>query len=234
MNIALILAGGVGSRMRDDGFPKQYVTVLEKPVLIYTLEKFQACPDVDSIVVVAHHEWEESIFQWAKKWNISKLAGIAPQGDSRQASVRNGLMLCLEHSTNPEDLVLIHDSARPLVTPQLITTCVQSAQGHDGSLPVIGVKDTIYCSYDGRTIHELTDRSTLFCGQSPEAFKLKPYLDLCKDMTSEELLQIRGSSELAFRHGWDICMFPGEENNFKLTTAEDLTRLSKIIEEENK
>lgn len=234
MNIALILAGGVGSRMRSDGFPKQYVTVLDKPVLIYTLEKFEACPDVDAIVVVAHKQWEESIFEWAKKWNISKLSGIASQGDSRQASVRSGLLHCLQYSTSKDDLVLIHDSARPLVTTQLISACVESAQGHDGSLPVIGVKDTIYCSHDGKTIHELTDRTTLFCGQSPEAFKLQAYLDLCKDMTSEELLQIRGSSELAFQHGWDIRMFPGEENNFKLTTAEDLTRLTKIIEATNK
>lgn len=234
MNIALILAGGIGSRMRSDGLPKQYVPVLDKPVLVYTLEKFQACPDVDTIIVVTHQQWEESIFQWATQWNISKLSGIAYQGDSRQASVRNGLLRCLQHSSSKDDLVLIHDSARPLVTPQLISACIQGTQGHDGCLPVIGVKDTIYCSHNGKTIHELTDRTTLFCGQSPEVLKLQPYLELCKDMTSEELLQIRGSCELAFQYGWDISMIPGEENNFKLTTAEDLTRLSKILEEANR
>lgn len=230
MNIALILAGGTGTRMRSDGFPKQYVQVQGKPVLVYTLEKFQACPDVDRIVVVCHTQWEDTVLQWAKQWGIEKLTGIARQGESRQGSVLNGLLRCMEYSNSREDLVLIHDSARPLVTPELISASVQGAQGHDGCLPVVGVKDTIYRSRDGKTIHELTDRSTLFCGQSPEVLKLQPYLALCRDLTQEQLLQIRGSCELAFQNGWDVAMIPGEENNFKLTTAEDLTRLTKLLE----
>lgn len=231
MNIALILAGGSGTRMRSDGFPKQYMEVKGKPVLVYTLEKFQTCTVVDRIVVVAHAQWEEKILQWAKEYGIQKLAGIAYQGESRQASVRNGLEACLKYDPSPEDLVLIHDSARPLVTQELISACVRSACGHDGCLPVIGVKDTIYYSRDGETIHDLTDRSALFCGQSPEVLKLLPYLELCRDLSAEQMLNIRGSCELAFQSNWDIRMIPGEENNFKLTTVEDMSRLRRILEE---
>ncbi len=231
MNIALVLAGGTGTRMRTDGFPKQYIEIKGKPVLLYTLEKFQACADVSHIVVVAHAQWEEKILQWAKTYGIDKFAGIAHQGDSRQESVYNGLEACMKLNPQADDLVLIHDSARPLVTPELISACVKGADGHDGCLPVIAVKDTIYYSRDGQTVHDLTDRSSLFCGQSPEVLKLLPYLELCRNLSAEQMLNIRGSCELAFRNGWDVCMIPGEEYNFKLTTAEDMSRLRKLLEE---
>lgn len=231
MNIAIILAGGIGTRMRSDGFPKQYVEVKGKPVLVYTLEKFQACADVDRVVVVAHEQWEKKILQWAKQYGIEKLSDVARQGESRQESVYNGLQACLRYTPGPEDLVLIHDSARPLVSPELISACIRGTCGHDGCLPVVAVKDTIYYSRNGSTIHDLTDRSTLFCGQSPEVLKLLPYLDLCKALSGEEMSSIRGSCELAFQNNWDICMVPGEENNFKLTTVEDMSRLCKILEE---
>lgn len=231
MNIALVLAGGTGTRMRTNGFPKQYIEIKGKPVLLYTLEKFQACADVSHIVVVAHAQWEEKILQWAKTYGIDKFAGIAHQGDSRQESVYNGLEACMKLDPQADDLVLIHDSARPLVTPELISACVKGAAGHDGCLPVIAVKDTIYYSRDGKAIHDLTDRSSLFCGQSPEVLKLRPYLELCRNLSAEQMLNIRGSCELAFRNGWDICMIPGEEYNFKLTTAEDMSRLRKLLEE---
>ena len=231
MNIAVVLAGGIGTRMRSDGIPKQYVEVKGKPVLMYTLEKFQNCADVDHIIVVSHAQWEEKIQGWVKEYGIDKFSGIAYQGGSRQESVYNGLEACLKLASSAEDLVLIHDSARPLVTPGLISACVQGTDGHDGCLPVIPVKDTIYMSRDGKTVQDLTDRSTLFCGQSPEVVRLLPYLELCKGLTPEQMLNVRGSCELAYQNGWNISMIPGEENNFKLTTAEDMSRLVKLLEE---
>lgn len=230
MNIALILAGGTGTRMRSDGFPKQYVEVKGKPILIYTLEKFQACASVDKIVIVAHSQWESQIFSWAEAFGIDKLACVAPQGNTRQESVLNGLLACQRYQTSPEDVVLIHDAARPLVTPALITACAAEVETHDGCLPVIPVKDTIYYSLDSTSITDLTDRSTLFCGQSPEAFKLTPFLELNLHTPMEKLQQIRGCCELAFQNGFDICMIPGEEMNFKLTTIEDMDRLSNFLE----
>lgn len=231
MNIAVVLAGGIGSRMRSDGFPKQYVEVKGKPVLLYTLEKFQSCADVSHIIVVAHGQWEEKILHWVKEYGIDKFSGIAHQGSSRQESVYNGLQACLKLEPSAEDLVLIHDSARPLVTPELISACIRGADGHDGCLPVIAVKDTIYYSRDGKSIQDLTDRSTLFCGQSPEVLKLLPYLELCRALSPEQMLNVRGSCELAYQNSWNICMIPGEENNFKLTTAEDMSRLCKLLED---
>lgn len=232
MNIAVILAGGIGSRMRSDGFPKQYIEVKGKPILIYTLEKFQACAEVDRIVVVAHSQWEEKILSWAEQYGIDKLGCVAPQGETRQESVLNGLQACRKYADTPDDVVLIHDAARPLVSTGLISACVAAIAGYDGCLPVIPVKDTMYYSVDGKTINDLTDRSKLFCGQSPEAFKLQRYLALNEETPRQILQQIRGCSELAFQNGFHICMIQGEEMNFKLTTAEDLDRLCTFLLED--
>jgi len=229
MNTAVILAGGVGSRMRNDGFPKQYLEINGKPVLVYTLEKFQACDKVDHIIVVAHSQWEDQIRRWASLHNITKLTAIAPQGDTRQESVLSGLEASAKLSACENDIVLVHDAARPLVSVGMIEDCIDGIEGYDGCLPVIPLKDTVYHSIDGQSITNLTDRSTLFCGQSPESFRLLPYLALNKAATKQELQQIRGSSEIAFRGGFNIRMIPGEETNFKLTTSDDLVRLRSLL-----
>ena len=231
MNIAIILAGGIGSRMRSDGFPKQYIDVAGKPVIVYTLEKFEACHSVDKIIVVAHMQWKKSILDWATQYGITKLSTIAEQGQTRQHSVLNGLVAAEAISKSTNDIVLIHDSARPLVTTNLIESCVECMDGYDACLPVIPMKDTIYHSIDGNSISNLMDRSTLYCGQSPEAFYLHSYLELTRSIPEEELSSIRGCCELAYQHKYNIRMIPGEETNFKLTTADDLVRLTKFLEQ---
>lgn len=231
MNIAVILAGGTGTRMRSDGFPKQYLEIKSKPVLIYTLENFQACPDVDKIIVVAHPDWHDRILAWSKQYAIEKFVCLAPQGETRQESARNGLLACEQFHPAAGDIVLIHDAARPLVTPDLITACANGLQGHDGCLPVIPMKDSLCFSPDGHKLANLVDRTTLFCGQSPEAFYLLPYLELNRNAPLEGLQKSRACFELAYRNGMDIYMVPGEENNFKLTINEDLTRLSNLLDQ---
>lgn len=232
MNIAIILAGGVGSRLRSDGFPKQYIEIEGKPVLIHTLEKFQVCQDVDKIVVVANEQWKADILSWADKFGISKLCAIAEPGETRQESVFSGLLACEAYQETPEDMVLIHDAARPLVTTEQITACTAAGKTCDGCVPVIPMKDTVYYSVDGKSVTSLTDRSTLFCGQSPEAFNLQKYLQLNKEIPTEQLKLIRGCCELAHQNGFDLCMVPGDEMNFKLTTQADLERLRSILAEQ--
>ena len=228
MNYAVILSGGVGRRMGNDGLPKQYMEVKGKPVLVYTLEKFQNCPQVDEIVVVANHDWDDQIWDWAKEHNITKLKTIADPGPTRQESLLNGLKVC--EGTEPEDIVLVHDSARPLVSVELITRCVEALPGYDCMLPVLEMKDMIYVSTDGKTVTDFADRSTLFCGQSPEVFNLQKYLQLNLQTPQQELEAIRGGCELAFRYGMKVGMISGEDNNFKLTTPADMDRMKNYLE----
>ena len=227
MNYAVILSGGVGARMGNPNLPKQYMMAQGKPVLVYTLERFQACPEVDSIIVVANAEWEQDILDWVKQYGITKFSKRAEPGATRQESLRNGLLAC--ESQSQEDLALVHDAARPLVSVELISKCVEAMPGYDAVLPVLEIRDTVYQSVDGKNVTALADRSTLFCGQSPETFNLQKYLQLNLQATQQELEATRGGCEMAFRNGMKVGILMGEDWNFKLTTPADMDRMMSFL-----
>lgn len=229
MNIAIILAGGIGSRMQTNGMPKQYIEVFGKPILVYTLERFQKNEDVDKIIIVAHSEYHDCINVWLKQYGITKFCGFAFQGESRQVSILNGLEVAVSDDVLVTDKVIIHDSVRPLVSQKLISQCLKEIDKHDGCMPVISVNDTIYQSQDGKKISTLLDRSTLYAGQSPEAFNLLKYYEINVNTDRNVLNEIKGSSEIAFRNGFDISLISGEVSNFKLTTPEDLARFEVML-----
>ena len=176
-NTALVLAGGVGSRMNMGSFPKQYLMVDDRPVLDYCLCTFQNAKIVDAIVIVADPSWRDFIEQWLKKSGITKFVAFADPGETRQMSIFNGLEV-IEQQVADSENVIIHDSARPLISQTLIENCFLGLQDADGVMPVLPVKDTCYQSLDGKSISGFLPRSQLFAGQAPEAFRLQPYLQL--------------------------------------------------------
>lgn len=231
MNIAIILSGGTGTRMGLTDCPKQYIVVAEKPVLIYTLEKFQHSEVIDKIVIVAAEEWQPSISGWLTKYGISKTVIFASPGKQRQTSILNGLKVCMEHTLTADDVVIIHDAARPLVSPKMISDCIRAAQKYGGCMPVLPLKDTVYQSENGQDISGLLDRNTLFAGQAPEAFLLRQYANINMEADEEELEAYKGTSEIAYKNGITVHLIPGDENNFKITTKADLEKFRRICEE---
>ena len=223
MNYAVILSGGVGSRMGNKNLPKQYMLAMGKPVIVYTLEQFDACPDVDELVIVANPEWNAQILSWVKEYGIQKPVKLAEPGAQRQDSLVSGLLAC--GSQSEDDLALVHDAARPLVSAELITRCAEAMVDYDALVPVTEVRDTVYQSFDGKLVENLADRSTLFLGQSPEVFRLQKYLNLNLQATQEEKDATRGGCEMAFRNGLKVGMIIGDDCNFKLTTPADMDRL---------
>lgn len=231
MNYAVILSGGIGSRMRMKGVPKQYIEVDEKPILIYTLEKFEASEKVDSIIIVAASEWQNTILEWINKYSITKFSAFALPGEQRQESILNGLEQCVNDTNNDNDVVIIHDAVRPSLSLDLIANCIDSASEYGGCMPVIHISDTVYQSIDGSSISSLLDRNTLFAGQAPEAFRLLEYYKLNKSVDRDELLSYKGTSEIAHRYGMQVRLIPGEDGNLKITTPADLTRFQTSCEQ---
>lgn len=227
MNTAIILAGGVGSRMGVDR-PKQYLVIDDKPIIVYCLEIFEKHNDIDNIVIVVSDEWKDYVIEYVKKYGINKVCGYAPAGRTRQHSIYNGLK-CTETNAPETDVVIIHDAARPLVSDKIIKDCIIGAVEDDGAMPVISVKDTIYQSKDGKSIENLLKRSELFAGQAPESFDFKRYLDIHNSVSDDEIAATAGSSEIAYRHGMKIRLVEGSERNFKITTIEDLETFETII-----
>lgn len=229
MNVAIILAGGTGTRVGAD-VPKQYLTVNGKPVISYCLEKFQSVSAVDKIVIVAAEIWQTFISEWITKCGITKFAAFAPAGSSRQKSVLNGLEKAYEIGANPSDCVIIHDAARPNVSESMIESCLNIPDGADGVLPVLPLKDTVYVSENGREISSLLNRDLLFAGQSPEGFCLGKYYSIHNGLTEKDLSEVRGSSEIAYKNKLNIRLVRGDERNYKITTAADVEKFKSEAE----
>jgi len=223
MNVALILSGGVGSRLEAE-IPKQYIEVKGKKIIDYCLETFEACECIDAIQIVAADSWQEEICR--TKW--SKLRGFSQPGVTRQLSILNGLESIRAYAGD-EDVVIIHDAARPLVSEVQIKALVDATKEHDGALPVLPMKDTVYYSEDGFKITSLLERRCIYAGQAPESFVLGKYYAANKALDVEEMLRINGSTEPAVLAGMNITMIPGDECNFKITTKEDLRRFIEVI-----
>lgn len=228
MNVALILSGGRGTRMGAD-IPKQYIEVGGKPLIAFCLERLCSHPDIDAVQIVANPQWRGSIAGIIEEAeNTEKFRGFSDPGENRQLSILHGLE-DIRKFAEDEDYVLIHDAARPLLTGELITRCLGAARGHDGALPVLPMKDTVYASADGHRVTELLRREEIFAGQAPEAFVVGKYYEACRRLSREEILRINGSTEPAILAGMDMVMVPGEEGNFKITTEEDLFRLRDVL-----
>ena len=114
----------------------------------------------------------------------------------------------------------------------MITDCLEGIRGHDGVLPVLAMKDTVYSSPDGKTVGALLKRSEIYAGQAPEVFCLEKYYEANKRLLPDRIFEINGSTEPAIMAGMDIAMIPGDERNFKITTKADFERFCKIVKEQ--
>ena len=249
MNTAILLSGGIGSRLHSD-VPKQYISVGGRMLISYALAALAESALIDRVLIVAEEEWREPILSDAVKTAVpvDKVIGFALPGFNRQGSVINGMQEVLRkiasQSLNSEaygkeslkdsgitedDTVLIHDAARPLLSGKQIEDCFGALAGHDGVMPVLPMKDTVYLSRDGRAVSELLDRKRIFAGQAPELFRFGKYYQANMALTPECLAAVNGSTEPAVTAGMDIVMIPGDENNFKITTKQDLERFRSIM-----
>lgn len=226
MNIALILAGGTGTRLGSD-IPKQYMKVNGEMVISHCLAVFGMHPQVEAIQIVAHPQWHDEIRGVMPEEVRVKFRGFSEPGLNRQLSIYSGLQDVMGYASET-DIVIVHDAARPLVSEAMLSACIEACTVHDGVLPVLRMKDTVYLG-DGSRITSLLDRNAVYAGQAPEAFVLGRYYEANRKLLPDKILQINGSTEPAVMAGMDIAMIPGEESNFKITTRADLERYEEIM-----
>lgn len=219
-NVALIIAGGTGARMHQS-IPKQFLTVNEKPVIVFTLEAFQNHPEIDEIAVVCIEGWESVLWAYANQFNITKLKYVVKGGENGQGSIRNGVFE-LEKHFNPEDLVLIHDAIRPMVSADIISDCIVTAKKHGCAITVIPCAEAMMQTEDGEVSCGSYPRDNLKRTQTPQAFSIGKICDLHRRALEAGITNSVASCTLMIEMGEQVYFSMGSEKNIKLTTVDDL------------
>lgn len=224
MNIAIIIAGGSGSRMGQD-IPKQFINVYDKPVLIYTLESFQKHPQIDAIEVVCIDGWHDILRAYARQFNIDKLKWIVSGGNSGQESIRNGVYN-LEGKANPDDNIIIHDGIRPLVEPSVLSDVISKCDKFGNAVTSLPYNEQIFViDQDDETVtKKYIPRETLRRVSTPQAYKFD-LLDSKYHEAFEKEIGIYGSSytnTMMVELGVTLHFAAGSDKNIKLTTKDDL------------
>ena len=220
MNIGLIIAGGSGSRMHQS-IPKQFLTVNEKPVIVYTLEAFQKHPEIDKIAVVCINGWENVLWAYAQQFNITKLAHVIPGGVNGQESIRNGVFE-LEKHYGPEDVVLVHDAIRPMVSADIISDCIVKTRQYGNAITVIPCAEAMIETEDGVVSTGSYPRERLKRTQTPQGFHLGKLADLHRRALEAGITNSVASCTLMIELGEKVYFSSGSEKNIKLTTVEDI------------
>ena len=210
-NIAIIIAGGSGSRMGQN-IPKQFINVYDKPVLIYTLEGFQRHPMIDAIEVVCIEGWEKVLQAYANQFNISKLQWITVGGDSAQESIRNGVYN-LEGKVNDDDIIIIHDGIRPMIDDSVLTDVIEKAEKYGNAVTSMPYNEQIFVvdKDDENTTTQFIPRETLRRVSTPQAYTKN--------------IGIHGShyaNTMMVELGVKLYFAKGSDKNIKLTTKDDL------------
>lgn len=232
MNIAIIIAGGSGSRM-GQSIPKQFITIHDKPVLIYTLEGFQRHPLVDAIEVVCIDGWQEVVWAYARQYGIDKLKWIVTGGKSGQESIRNGVFN-LEGKCSNDDIIIIHDGIRPLVDEFVLTDVIEMASEKGNAVTSMPYNEQIFIvnENDPSTTRQYIPRETLRRVATPQAYRFDK-LDWAYHKAFEKEIGIYGSSytnTMMVELGETLHFAAGSDKNIKLTTQDDLELFKGYLE----
>lgn len=221
MNIAVIIAGGKGSRMGQE-IPKQFLNVYDKPVIIYTLEGFQRHEEIDGIAVVCLEGWSEMLWAYAKQFNIDKLRWVVNSGETAQESIRNGV-LALREVCGAEDIVVIHDGIRPMVEDFVLTDVLEKCREYGNGVTSLPYNEQIFVSGDGVSTTRYIPRDTLRRVSTPQAYRYDKLLWAYEKAFSEGIgIQAATyANTLMTDLGERLYFAAGSDKNIKLTTKDD-------------
>ena len=229
MDIALLIAGGSGNRMGQD-IPKQFMHVDGCPIIVHTMRCFQTHPDVDAIAIVCLKGWETVLQAYANQFCIDKLKWIFTGGNTGMESIHNGIFGLKEAGCNDEDLVLIHDSVRPLLGQDIISSNIAICKAYGYAITGIMCREAILESEDGFSTDKSIPRDKLIRTQTPQTFRLGNIIKIHEKAKAMGIKDSVASCTLiAEVGGIKMHIVPGSEKNIKITTVEDLEILKALM-----
>lgn len=222
MNIAVIIAGGSGSRMGQD-IPKQFINVYDKPVLLYTLEGFQKSTEIDAIEVVCLEGWHDLVWAYAKQFNIDKLKWVVNGGSTGQESIRNGVYN-LQDKCSEDDIIIIHDGIRPLVDDSVLYDVIDKCKKYGNAVSSLPYNEQIFIIDDEISTTKYIPRETLRRVSTPQAYRYGLLNEKYHEAFRKKI-GIYGSSytnTMMVELGVKLYFAIGSDKNIKLTTKDDL------------
>lgn len=229
MNLAIVFAAGVGSRMGSET-PKQFLELAGKPVLAHALGLFEDHPLVDGIYLVVAETHTERVLEIVRQYGVSKFRGLVTGGASAQESIYAGLRFVAERE-GTDSVVLLHDGVRPYVLPEVITANIESVLARGNAVTYTPCYETIVLSRDGVEIRDIPVRRESYTAQAPQSFRLGDILAAHERIRArpEGYADMVDQATICFSLGIPVHLVPGNRGNVKITTPEDLITLDALL-----
>lgn len=227
----VVFAGGVGSRMKGADRPKQFLQLGGKPIIAHTLDHFQQSSDIEAIVVSCVSSWIQELRQVIEQFHLNKVHAIVSGGDTGQDSIYNGLTALdnLDNPPRPDDVVLVHDGVRPLITQQAITDCISSVCSHGCTAVTAPATETVVVENDGE-VEAILDRSQCRLARAPQGFRFGEILACHNRARAEGRHDFIDSVSLMAHYGYVIHTVDGPEENIKITTPRDFFAFKSFVD----
>ena len=234
MIYAVIAAGGIGSRMGNMEKPKQYLKIKDKPIIVHTVEKFYVNGYFQKVIILVPHQWVNYTKDIIAKYLPENDKVLVLEGGStRNETIMNSIKYIEETDGLQDDTIIVtHDAVRPFVSARIIEENIEAALKYGATDTVVPATDTIVESQDGKIISSIPDRSKLYQGQTPQAFKAKMLKDLYYSLTEEEKDILTDACKIFSMKGYDVHMIDGEVHNIKITYPYDLRVAKALLDEE--
>lgn len=230
MNIGVIFAGGVGTRMHSKEKPKQFLEIYNKPIIIYTLEHFEKNEEIDAVVIACVEEWIPFLSDLIYKYRLEKVKKIVSGGETGQLSIYQGLIAANEVAKGDEAIVLIHDGVRPLINSELLSKNIACVKEHGSAITVGIVKETILVVDGNNLIESVPERDKSRVAKAPQSFWLKDILKVHERALSEGKQSFIDSCTMMQNYGVSLYMVDGPYENIKITTPDDYYTMRAILE----
>ena len=231
MVFAAVLAGGTGRRMQTENeLPKQFLPLNNKPVLVYSLECFLKCPDIDKIYLAAPDGWMEYTETLLKEFGASGEIELVSGGDTRNASIMNVISVVeSEFGCGDEHILVTHDAARPFVSLEMINDNVDAALQYGAAGTVLPAVDTMLISNGGDFILSVPDRESVYHSQTPQSFCIKEFKRIFEKLSDTEKEKMTDACKICVSGGMKVKMVLGSPSNFKITTAGDYEHAKTMV-----
>lgn len=231
--IVILTAGGKGERMHQN-IPKQFLTVENKPIIIYTMEAFQEHPNIDEIYISCLTGWSEILDAYARQFNITKLRRIVEGGETGQESIFNALKAIKEDNETTEDIVVVvHDGNRPMVSQDVITDNLVKQELYGSAVTAIPTTEVVFESEDKVHSNTLLDRDKLFRTQTPHSYKFNDLWEVHQMAKKDKICNMAASCSLMDYYGFKSNFSMGSEKNLKITTIEDIEIFKALLNSKN-